>query len=125
LKELMRTLKALADTTRVRIIKMLQNKSLCVCELQEILGIAQSSVSRHLKILEDANLVEHEKCGQWMNYRLITKGENPYAWTMLYHLGSWLEDHPQTQKDRELMKKVNRETLCMKKTKIPSLNSLP
>jgi ArsR family transcriptional regulator len=115
LKELMRTLKALADTTRVRIIKMLQNKSLCVCELQEILEIAQSSVSRHLKILEDAGLVEHEKCGQWVNYRLITKGENPYAWAMLYHLSSWLEDHSQTQKDRELMKRVNRDTLCRKK----------
>ena len=111
----MRTFKALADTTRVRIIKMLQNKSLCVCELQEILGIAQSSVSRHLKILEDADLVEHEKCGQWVNYRLITKGENPYAWTMLYHLDFWLEDHSQTQKDKELMNKVNRETLCRKK----------
>ena len=55
MKELMKTLKALADTTKVRIIKMLQNKRLCVCELQEILGIAQSSVSRHLKILEDAD----------------------------------------------------------------------
>jgi len=125
LKELMRTLKALADTTRVRIIKMLQNKSLCVCELQEILGIAQSSVSRHLKILEDAGLVEHEKCGQWVNYRLITKGENLYAWTMLYHLDSWLEDSPQTQKDRELMRRVNRDTLCRKKDKNTSLSSLP
>ncbi|MEW5802869.1 MAG: metalloregulator ArsR/SmtB family transcription factor [bacterium] len=125
MKELMRTFKALADTTRVRIIKMLQKKSLCVCELQEILGIAQSSVSRHLKILEDAGLVEREKCGQWVNYQLITDGnKNPYTSVMLHHLDSWLEDHTQTQMDRELMKSVNRDTLCTKRAKISSLSSL-
>jgi len=126
LRELIRVFKALADTTRVRIIKMLKKRSLCVCELQEILGIAQSSVSRHLKILEDAGLVEHEKCGQWVNYHLATdKDKNPYASLMLVHLDSWLEHYPQIQQDRELMDTVNRNALCRKKQSGNSRISLP
>lgn len=110
MKELMKVLKALADTTRVKIIKILQKKGMCVCELQEILGTAQSSVSRHLKILEDAGLIEHEKCGMWVNYQLITRDEHPYASAMLYHLDSWLENDSQIQRDRERIdrKRVDR-----------------
>lgn len=129
MKGLTRVLKALADTTRIRIIKMLQKKKLCVCELQEILGIAQSSVSRHLKILEDAGLVEHEKCGQWVNYKIAAKNndlpENTYASALLDHLHSWIENNPQIQKDRELMVIVDRTKICHKETKKLKLKANP
>lgn len=121
MKELTRVFKALADTTRIRIIKMLQGKKLCVCELQEILGIAQSSVSHHLKILEDAGLVEHEKYGQWVNYKIAAENdalpENTYAHTMLHHLNSWIENNPQVQKDRGLMAIVDRANICRREIK--------
>ena len=93
---------------------MLQIKKLCVCELQEILGIAQSSVSHHLKILEGAGLVEHEKCGQWVNYKVNASSENLFAPTMLHHLDSWLESHPDIKRDRELINKTNRHIICKK-----------
>ena len=60
--------KALADRNRLRILKMLEARPLCVCEITAVLGIAQSSVSRHLGILREAGLVDDKKEGQWMIY---------------------------------------------------------
>ncbi len=61
MKDFVDVMKALSDPNRVRIVKMLQHKTLCVCEIQAILQIAQPSVSKHLKILENAGLVESKK----------------------------------------------------------------
>ena len=61
MKEFVKVMKALADPNRVKIIKLLQQKVMCVCELQGALGIAQPSVSKHLKILEEAGLVDYRK----------------------------------------------------------------
>lgn len=57
MKDLIKVMKALSDPSRVKILKMLQHKSMCVCEIKAALGVAQPMVSKHLKILEDANLV--------------------------------------------------------------------
>ena len=62
--------KALADDSRLRILWMLEERALCVCEIQAVLGLAQSTVSRHLQTLEDAGYVTSEKEGLWTNYRL-------------------------------------------------------
>jgi ArsR family transcriptional regulator len=92
MKELMRVLKAMADENRVRILKMLQHRKLCVCELSEALGITQPSVSRHLKILQDAGLVEGKRNGQWVDYQLTADGADPYSRAMLRNIKKWLED---------------------------------
>ena len=52
MKEFIKAMKALSDPNRVKIIKLLQRRVLCVCEIQEALGLAQSTASKHLKILE-------------------------------------------------------------------------
>ncbi len=54
MKELVRIFKALGDDTRIRILKLLQEKDCCVCELTEVLGLAQSTVSGQLRVLKDA-----------------------------------------------------------------------
>mgnify|MGYP005851993255 CR=1 FL=1 len=56
MKEFTKVMKALSDPNRVRILKMLQHQSLCVCEMQAALNIAQPTVSNHLKVLEEAGL---------------------------------------------------------------------
>ena len=63
MRELILVLKAAADPTRIRIVKMLERKSMCVCELTAVLGIQQSSVSHHLRILKDAGLVDDFRNG--------------------------------------------------------------
>jgi len=111
MKSFIKVMKALSDPNRVKIIKMLQQKVMCVCELQAALRIAQSSVSKHLKILEEAGLVDFQKDGLWVNYYLADGHRSPYAASLLGNLKHWLNDDPQVA---ELIKKVpllNREEL--------------
>ena len=87
---------------------------MCVCELQAALQIAQPSVSKHLKILEEVDLVDYQKDGLWVNYYLTDGKKSPYAASVLGNLKHWLEEDPEIA---ELVKKVpllNREELCRK-----------
>jgi ArsR family transcriptional regulator len=115
MKSFIKIMKALSDPNRVKIIKLLQHKSnMCVCELKSLLQIAQPSVSKHLKILEEAGLVEYRKDGLWVNYSLVNDSSNPYAAGMLRELGTWLEDQPELT---EILKKApfaSREQICRK-----------
>jgi ArsR family transcriptional regulator, arsenate/arsenite/antimonite-responsive transcriptional repressor len=63
-------LKALADETRLRIINLLYEKELCVCDLYEALDITQTKASRHLQYLKHAGLVKDRKHAQWIYYSL-------------------------------------------------------
>lgn len=62
--------KALGDTTRWRIIRMVMDEPLCVCELADILKMPQSSVSSHVQIIRKAGLLESEKCEKWTYFRV-------------------------------------------------------
>ena len=64
MRELVKVFKSLADKNRLRILKMLQYKKMCVCELSAALDIARPSVSRHLSLMKDAGLVQDERNGQ-------------------------------------------------------------
>jgi ArsR family transcriptional regulator, arsenate/arsenite/antimonite-responsive transcriptional repressor len=70
-RSLSRLFKALADETRLRIVAVLSHGQLCVCHLEEGLNLSQPKVSRHLAILRSAGLVEDERVGTWVYYRLI------------------------------------------------------
>jgi len=92
LQNFLKAMKALSDPNRVKIIKMLQRRTLCVCEIQAALEVSQPTVSKHLKILEDAGFVSSEKDGLWVNYRLADGNESPYVATLLGNLRHWLEE---------------------------------
>jgi DNA-binding transcriptional ArsR family regulator len=68
-----RQAKAISDPTRVRMLKLLEEGELCVCEIMEVLELAQSTASKHLGILKTAGLVESRKEGTWSYYRLAEK----------------------------------------------------
>jgi ArsR family transcriptional regulator len=97
MKAFIRTMKALSDPNRVRVLKLLQAGELCVCEIQNVLGLAQSTVSKHMKLLEDAGLVARKRQGTWIIYSLADGSENEYAAAMLDHLCSWLDDDKELQ----------------------------
>ena len=81
-----KVMKALSDSNRVKIVKMLQYKKMCVCELQAALKIAQPTVSKHLKVLENAGLVDCNKNGLWVNYHLSSGISSPYVASLLGNL---------------------------------------
>ena len=71
---LLRALKAASDPTRLRILAMLSVKPLCVCEVMSLLGMAQSTASKHLMILADAGLARSKPGGTWTIYALARGG---------------------------------------------------
>jgi ArsR family transcriptional regulator len=62
--------KALGDETRLEIIKLLSVEELCVCEIMDKLRMSQSAVSHHLKILNQAELVDYRREGKWIFYSI-------------------------------------------------------
>ena len=66
-----RLFKALGDETRLRMVALLSHGELCVCHLQEALGLSQPNVSRHLAVLRAAGIVEDRRDGKWIHYRLL------------------------------------------------------
>ena len=112
MEKFIKVMKALSDARRVKIIKMLQHKIMCVCEMREALGIAQPSVSKHLKILEDAGLVDHKKEGLWVNYHIADSGKSPYVSSVMGNLRHWLEDDADVAALVVRLPEINRETIC-------------
>lgn len=73
MRPFMNITKALSEENRVRIILALRKGELCVCEIIALLGLAPSTVSRHMSILRQAGVVEGRKDGRWIYYRLVGK----------------------------------------------------
>ena len=111
MKAFIKVMKALSDPNRVKIVKLLQQKVMCVCELQAALEISQPSVSKHLKILEEAGLVDYQKEGLWVNYYLSDGHHSPYAASLLGNIRHWLNDDPQVAELVEKAPMLNREEL--------------
>lgn len=62
--------RAMADETRWRILCLVYEDALCVCELADVLGMPQSTLSSHLQILRRAGLLDHERCEKWIYYKV-------------------------------------------------------
>jgi len=77
LMELVEVLKALADPNRLRILNLLEDRTLCVCDLEEVLKLNQSNLSRHLAKLKQAGLVSARKQGLFIYYARKSLG-SPY-----------------------------------------------
>jgi ArsR family transcriptional regulator len=75
MKNIAQVLKALSDENRLRIVMMLKNRPMCVCEINEVLDIALSTISSHLKTLKYAGIIEDKKDGRWIIYKLNTDNE--------------------------------------------------
>lgn len=111
MRDFLKVMKALSDPNRVKIIKMLEQRAMCVCEIHTALGVAQSTASKHLKILEEAGLICSVKEGQWVNYSLADGRENPYCSLLLGGLKHWLEDDPEIISLKERLPECRRELL--------------
>lgn len=106
--------KALADESRLRVLWMLEERLLCVCEIQEALGLAQSTVSRHLMLLEEAGFVVSEKAGPWKNFRL-NPSPPPAVQGFLAVVRLAARTEPEALALRERVRTICRENLCCPK----------
>ncbi len=104
--------KALSDRNRLRIVMMLTRKPLCVCEIQDILGLSVSTVSKHLSILRDAGFILDEKVGKWVNYSLNNSSGELALSQMMLLLSFSLSSDEQIKSDMEQAQTVCRNNLC-------------
>jgi arsenate reductase/ArsR family transcriptional regulator len=100
------TMKAVGDPTRTRILKLLEGGGLCVCQVQAVLGLAPSTVSKHLTILKLAGLVEDQRDGKWIKYALIEEARHPHAKPILELLRGALDRDPAVIADRRCLREV-------------------
>ena len=114
MREFIKVMKAASDTTRVKILKMLQKKEMCVCEIQKAVGTAQSTASKHLKILEEAGLITSFKDGLWVNYSLSDGSGSPYSASMIGNLKHWLDREPEIQALTEILPDIDRHEIVGK-----------
>lgn len=101
--------KGLADPTRLRIVALLLERELCVCDLMAVLQLPQSTVSRHMTRLKTAGLVLDRRAGKWVHYRL-----EPGA--LIDDLGQFLRHHlsgtEQFRKDTAALKRYTKSKQC-------------
>lgn len=114
LKENVKIFKALSDPNRLRILKMLQNRTLCVCEIREIIKLANSTVSKHLSILKNAGFIVEIKDGKWVNYSINNKSSNQCCASIISLINYWTNEDEQIKKDFALTEKVDRKFICCK-----------
>jgi ArsR family transcriptional regulator, arsenate/arsenite/antimonite-responsive transcriptional repressor len=112
MEQFINVMKALSDPSRLKIIKMLQHKPMCVCEIQTALDIPQPTASRQLRILEDAGLAISQKNGLWVNYNLADGSDSPYAAMLLGALKHWLQDDPEIILLVKKLPEIRREDIC-------------
>jgi ArsR family transcriptional regulator, arsenate/arsenite/antimonite-responsive transcriptional repressor len=107
--------KALADENRVRMLLALRGRELCVCQLTELVGLAPSTVSKHLSILRQADLVQTRKDGRWIYCRLAAKNAIPAVRRAIDWVEKSLADHPDAFRDAQRLQEIlemDLETLC-------------
>jgi ArsR family transcriptional regulator len=97
-------LKALADTTRLRILALLGNDEVCVCHIHDSLGLPQPTVSRHLAYLRRAGLVTVRRDRVWMHYR-VAGALDPVAQGVLDAAIAALSRMPDAEEDRKRFKR--------------------
>lgn len=107
MKETAQSFKALSDETRLRILGLLLNGELCVCEFMAILNLPQSTVSRHLAYLKNSGLVSDQRRGTWMHYSLVD-GDTIFHRELLDFLKKTLSTIPEVREDQE---KLSRQPL--------------
>lgn len=97
--------KILSDPTRLRLLNLLAQGEVCVCDLHGTLGIDQPKVSRHLALMKRAGLVETRRNGKWMHYRLARHGD-----ALVRHvfagLHAWMRQHPRMSSERGRLERV-------------------
>ena len=103
--------KALCDESRVRALMAVKEHELCVCQIIDLLGLAPSTVSRHMALLTQAGLLTRRKEGRWHFYRAAGAGASPEVQSALRWLFETLQDNPIILDDARRLEEVMKQDL--------------
>ncbi|WP_235603204.1 ArsR/SmtB family transcription factor [Piscirickettsia litoralis] len=110
-KKLSKVLKALTDENRRLILWFLQKRELCVCEFEQLLPISQSTISIHLRMLSDLELVDFYKEGRWVIYQQ-KKNQDVEVNNILASVSSAMDSEAQYKDQLVKLKMVCKDNLC-------------
>lgn len=112
LKKNIKILKAISNEGRLRILSLLhKKKGLCVCEIKELIGLSQSTISSHLRKLGDCGLITYSKEGKWINYSLDPELDSNIK-KLLEDIIAAIRNNSQIKKDYSRLNEVKRENIC-------------
>ena len=100
--------RAFSDSTRLRILHLLLNGELCVCDIVSVLQVPQPTASRHLAYLRKAGLIVKRKQGLWAYYKL-TAATSPFHQSLIKCLRECFRDVPEIASDA---KRASRQHIC-------------
>ncbi|MGA1863165.1 metalloregulator ArsR/SmtB family transcription factor [Deferribacter thermophilus] len=100
--------KSLGEKNRLRIALLLSERPMCVCEINEVLHIALSTISAHLKHLKYAGIITDEKDGRWVIYKL---SNDPFIQKLINDIKQALKDDEQFLADKKKASNVSRDTI--------------
>lgn len=106
MRAFMNITRALADENRVRVLFALRDRELCACQIVEFLGLAGSTVSKHLSVLYQARLVEMRKEGRWVYYSLPVQGDSPGVRAALAWVFESAGDLPRITRDVQNLERI-------------------
>ena len=106
MRELVKVAKALSDETRIRMLKLLLEKDICVCEMEEIFPLSSSQLSRNLKMLMEAGFLKRWRDGKCVVYIADCENCGRYCRTLLNTVRDSFNDDEVTQSDRAKLQKV-------------------
>jgi len=107
-QDLIKSIKALSDETRLRILYLLLERECCVCEVMQVLGISQTRASRNLSALHDAGFLRMRKEGLWSLYSINKDDTEGYHSALLEAMRKALKDNKLLENDRERLRKAKR-----------------
>jgi ArsR family transcriptional regulator len=115
LKQTIKVIKALSDEGRLRIMDLLNSRNdICVCEITAIIGLSQPTISSHLRVLEDAGLIDHKKDGLWVNYSVSGELDDNTK-NILNGALKGISDSKLIKDDLRRLSKVDRDKICSRR----------
>ncbi len=103
--------RSLSDENRLRALMALRDGELCLCQLVELLGLAPSTVSKHLNILREAGLIDRRKEGRWVYFGLARKSAPAPVRRAIRWVGDSLAEEELILRDRKAIGLISRKDL--------------
>jgi ArsR family transcriptional regulator len=119
-KSVLSITRAMADETRLRTLMALAKKPLCLCQIAELFGLAASTMSKHMSILQQAELVDGRKKGRWMHFTLAGSGSSKAVRQALAWAARSMEGDGRIAADQKRLRevlKIDPAQLCRKACK--------
>ena len=110
MRNFIRSVKALSDETRVRVLNLILQRECCVCEVMEVLNISQTRASRNLSMLYDAGFLKHRREGLWSHYSIDADGMEQYHLELMEAAKTALKDNTAAAQDLEALKQMECKT---------------